>query len=390
MTNQTASAEPELKGIDYAQINLTTLTTALKEAGIKVTAKHDTAQRVKLLQDYELSQAPNDDELPEQDRKLGSCSVCFAVSQLSRPACPFCGTSEDQPTADAPVQAPPPKSPKAAAKAKAEKAPKEPTAPKEEAPTKEEKAIVKADAGKITKKNVQEIEGLERRIKGLLADSLGSHWKLGRELQGVMESGAWKYRVGETGKPVFSGFGDWVHKTFGLTPQHARGLMAVSLAYTEKQVREVGMSKLQLILRVPPEVRGKLEEHAADASLADVREEVQRLAPGGTRAPLPRGDAKARSHTRALGAEQATAKRIKAANEVTAVFVLNRYELPMFARAKSIETGEPVRARTINADPHGVLELHNGVQIHVQIVEDENGIGVVLDFKRESEEAAAE
>lgn len=389
MSNEQATAQtttPQLKGVDLARVNLTTLNAALKEAGIKVTAKTKVEERVKLLQEYELAQCPNDDELPEQDRKLGDCSECFGVSQLSRPACPYCGTSEEQPSAAAPVQAPPPRSPKAA-KAKEPKAPKA-----DEAPTEESKAVVKAEGGKITKKNIQEIEGLERRIKGLMEDSKVSFWKLGRELQGVFTTGAWKYRVDAEGKLLFKGFGEWVKSTFDISPQYARDLMAIASTYNEKEVRALGTAKLTILLRLPPEQREVVAEQAGNMSLKEVSTEVRRLAPGGTRGAATRTDSKARPHLSGKNAEQATARRIKSANEVTAVFALSRYELPMFARAKSIESGEPIRARTVNADPHGVLDLHNGVRVHVQIVEDENGLGVVLDFKREAseEEDAAE
>lgn len=359
-------------------VNLTTLNAALKEAGIKVTAKTKVEERVKLLQAYELEQCPDDNKKPEAERELGDCTVCNGVSQLKRPACPYCGTAEEQPSPVAPVANPPPKSAKEA-KAK--------TADKPKA------TIAKASDGKISKKNVDEINGIERRIKGLLADSVESHWTVGRELGSVLKGGQWKYRADDEGKPAFKAFGDWVHETFGITPQYARQLVAVSEAYTVKQVREIGVKKLAISLRLPEEVRAEVVAKAAGgATVKEVEAEVQRIAPGGTRAPIERNDSLARPHqtTKNAAANKPKPTRTPKAHEVTAVLALQRYELPMFARAKSTETEEPVRAKTIAAGPQAILDLQNGVQIHVRIVEDETGISTVLEFKRVGAEAEVE
>lgn len=375
---------PAVQSVDLARVNLTTLNAALSEAKIKVTSKTKVEERVRLLQEYELRQCPGDDELPEDQRRLGDCTVCNGVSQLSRPACPYCGTAEEQPSPVAPVANPPPKS----AKAAKSKVPEKPAA----------KAVVKvADAGKITKKNVEEIVGIERRIKGLLADSVESMWTLGRELGSVLKGGQWKYRLGDDDKPAFKAFGDWVHETFGITPQYARQLVAVSEAYTAKQVREVGVKKLAIALRLPEEARAELVEKAAGgATVREVEAEVQRLAPGATREPVASGAATARPGVSAANARRAAEGAAKPSyvpkeNEVTAVLALRRYELPMFARAKSAETSAPVRAKTISSNPTAVLEIENGVRVIGKVVEDADGLILVLEFERlVADKAAAE
>lgn len=389
MSNPTpaAVAASDTKSVDLARVDLTVLNAVLKEAGIKVTSKTKVEERVRLLEAYELEQCPKDNELPEAERKLGDCTVCNGVSQLSRPACPYCGTAEDQPAPTAPALNPPPKSAKAS-KAKAATKPAEETAPKTA-------ALAKAPAGKITKKNVEEIVGIERRIKGLIADSIEGHWKVGRELAQVLKNGQWKYRVGDDGKPSHKAFGDWVSETFGITVQYARQLIAVSDSFTAAQVREVGVKKLTFALRLPEENRDEMAARAADMPATAVEAEVQRLAPGATRAPTVNGSSStARPGVSAANARRAAEgaarpSRTPKANEVTAVLALQRYELPMFARAMSAEADAPVRAKTVSAGPHAVLDLQNGVQLVVKIVEDETGLISVLEFKRVADEQAA-
>lgn len=386
MSSQATEAAASPHAFDYSKVNLTTLNAALNEAGIKVTSKTKVEERVRLLQEYELQQCPDDAKLPEEERKLGDCTICNGASQLSRPACPYCGTAEEQPSPVAPVANPKPKSQKAQAK---------PDKPKPA-------ALAKAGDGKISKKNLDEINGIERRIRGLFADSVEGQWTVGRELASVLKGGQWKYRVGEDGKsPAFKSFGDWVHETFGITPQYARQLVAVSEAYTVKQVREIGVKKLAITLRLPEEARAELVEKAAGgATVREVEAEVQRIAPGATREPVANGSPNARpgaaqqaaagGRARAAKNEAAKPTRTPKPNEVTAVLALGRYELPMFARAKSAETDEPVRAKAINAGPTAVLEIENSVRIVGKVVEDETGLILVLEFERMKETVAAE
>ncbi len=371
-------------GVDTARVNLTTLNAALKDAGIKVTSKTTLPQRVELLAKFELDACKDDATLPEEQRKGGDCSVCGGVSQLSRPACPFCGTSEEQPSPNAPVAAPPPKSRKeAAARAK-------PPAKAKGKPPVDKKALAKAEAGKVLKANVDQLDQAERRIQGLLKDGMSAQWKLGREINTVFTNGLFKFRVDANGKPRHN-FGAWCEAN-NLSVQYARSLMHVAANYTEAQVRDVGVTKLGIVLRAPKELRGELLEKAAGgASRNEIEEEVRRVAPGATRETIGSGSDAARpglagtGGRRARAAAGATSARVVGANEVTAVFALTRYEVPMFARAKSAETGDPIRATTVASDPHAVLALQNGVQLHIRWVESPEGLISVIEFKREEE-----
>ena len=216
---------------------------------------------------------------------------------------------------------------------------------------------------------------------------MSSHWKLGRELTAVLKSGAYKYRLASDKTPVHANFNSYCGAELGLSSQYARSLMAVAETFSEQQVREIGVTKLKFIARVPEETRAELLAKAADLPSREVERAVQEAAPGGQRDAIERDDSKARPHLRAVNSEQNTAKptRAVAPNEATAVIVPERVELPMFARAKDLETEKPIRAKTLAANPFCVYELQNGMQLHIKWVEDDAGLMTIVEFKRAAE-----
>ncbi len=408
-----------VRGVDTARVNLTVLTAALKEAGLKFTAKTSLEERVALLADYELEQHADDPKLPEDQRKLVECDQCFGMSSVDRPCCPFCGTGEDKPSEDSPVADPPPRSAKEAkakkaqapeeeeskpeakekprktrsevAKEKAEKPAKDKPEPKEE-PAKE-KAEVKATSGKLTKAQIGELDVIERRIKGLYQDGMSNLWQVGKSLCEAMEKGLWKRRLDSEGSPVHATFAAWVSSTFGIKTHHARALMAVSKSFTEKQVRDVGVTKLDLILKLPPgAAREEMVARAGEFTSRELDSEVRRLGgsgkervevgeEGATRNnPLTQRQAVIEANRKRAGERRAL--RSVGENEVTAVIQLQQYTLPLFARAKSAETSELVRAKTVAADPHAALDLQNGIRLYIKIVEDDEGLVALLEYRR--------
>lgn len=392
MTESAATSSTSLvRGVDLNLVNLTVLNAALAEAGIKVTAKMKVDERVSLLADHDAEKIGPDPTLG------GACDKCGGVSLIARPSCPFCGTGEDQPAADSPVAKPAPRSKKEAA-AKAPKAEKPAKAPKvkpekpakaepEAKPEKPSKALAKAPATQITATQVKELDQTVRRLKGLISDTMSSHWKLGRELTEVMKTGIYKYRLDSGKLPAHANFAAFCSTELSLSSQYARSLMSVAEAFTEDQVRKIGVTKLKFLARVPEDLRGELLEKAADLPTRAFEAEVQNVAPGATREPIARDDSKARPHTRARNTTENKAKptRAVAPNEATAVIVPERVELPMFARAMSAETEQPIRAKTLAADPFCVYELQNGMQMHIKWVEEDDGLMTVLEFKRAAE-----
>lgn len=382
-----------VRGVDLAHVNLTVLNTALKEAGLKVTAKTTVEERVIAMADHDAKAIGGEKE------KGGSCDKCGGISLLSRPSCPYCGTGDEQPMPDAPAAKPAPRSRKEAAAAKAAKPIKasksKPEPAKVDPPQKPDKPKPLAKTSgtaAITPANVKELEGVTRRLKGLVSDTMTSHWKLGRELISAMKSGVYKYRIGPDKLPVHANFGAYCSTELGLSSQYSRSLMAVAETFTEKQVREIGVTKLKFIARVPEEVRGELLEKAANLPSREIERQVQEIAPDGARAPIERDDVKARPHLRDVNAKQNKAKptRAVAPNEATAIIVPQRVELPMWARAKSAETQEQVRAKTLGANPFCIYDLQNGMQLHIKWVEDDDGLVSVVEFKRVDDTVEAE
>ncbi len=384
-----------VRGVDLSFVNLTELNKALDEAGIKVTAKIKVDERVILLADHDAKEIGGD------KAKGGACDKCGGISLLSRTSCPYCGTGDEQPMPNAPAAKPAPRSRKEAAAAKAAKPaadqkaaaaakkakPDKPKPPVKAKPDKPKPTLAKTGGSSITPTNVKELDQVTRRLRGLIADTMTSHWKLGRELASVMKTGVYKYRV-KDGVPVHSNFGAYCATELGLSSQYSRSLMSVAETFSEQQVRDVGVTKLKFIARVPEETRAELLAKASGLSTRELEAEVQEVAPGAQRQALEHaGQGKRTSHLRAVNAEQNQAKptRAVAPNEATAVIVPERVELPMWARARDLETEQPIRAKTLAANPFCVYELQNGMQLHIKWVEDDVGLMTIVEFKRAAE-----
>jgi hypothetical protein len=404
---ESASKTVLVRGVDIKRVDLTTLTSALKEAGIKFNAKTSLEERVTLLADHELEAIGDDDARPEGEKLGADCDQCFGVSLLSRDCCPFCGTGDTQPAEDSPVANPSPRSAKEAKAKKAEKPAEDdkPAKKKRSEVSKAEPAevtetkVVKVDAsaGKITKAMISDLDQRERRITGLMGDAMEDHWKLGHELKAALDEQIWKRRIAEDGKPVYGSFAQWCVTVFNISAVFARSLMAVSVAYTAKEVRAIGPNKLDVILKLPPEKRAEMVAKAAGMSHREVQSEVRRLAPGGTNEervinPDPvkgrPGVAEANKRRAREAAERPKARVVVADNEVTTVIQLQRYEVPLFARAKSAESGESIRAKNVASDPHAALDLQNGVRAYFQVVEDDEGLSLIVEYKRVDADAA--
>lgn len=403
--SETASAAPAkqlVRNVDLALVNLTTLNAALKLCGLKVTARTKVEDRVVLLADHELELCKGDDKLEDADKLGGACSFCGGVSRFKDyAACPFCGTGEDQPVADSPAAAPAPKSAKAAKAGNLGKAAKAGKSKKEPKPSPaERRALATVETGKVALANTKLLEQAERRITGLLGDAMASQWKLGFEINKVYTAGLFKYRV-VNGKPVhtFSGWCD----SLGISPQYSRSLMHVAANFTEKQVRDIGVSKLSIVLRLPHDAREQaLANAAGGATRSELEAEVRSIAPGASREHIASGDTThARPGLAASNAEDGAqtargekrrqrAGRAVAANELTAIIMQKLYDIPLFARAKSAETSEPLRATNLASDPHAVLQLENSVALHFRIIEDDDGLRLTMNVQRADDSTAAE
>ncbi len=418
MTNPSTAL---IRGVDPARVNLTVLTAALKEAGLKFSAKTSVEERITLLADHELEAIGDDEARADADKLGGECDVCFGTSLLTRPACPFCGTGNDQPAADAPVTNPPPRSAKEAkSKAKAGKqADKQPEAEAAAKPTKKRgdvkkkvdtveepeateaeaveapKSVVKAGSGKLTKTQIGELDVIERRIKGLYQDGLSNLWQVGKSLKEAMDKGLWKRRVNDDGSLVHGTFAAWCSRVFEISPTYARTLMAVANNFSEQQVRQLGPTKLDLTLKLPKGLREEMVAKASELSIRELDTEVRKLG-GVSKERVENPDEKgarpsvAEANRKRAGEKRPRAARPVADNEVTAVIQLKQYELPLFARAKSAETGAHVRAKTVSADPHAALDLMNGVRLYVKIVEDDEGLVALLEYARVDSETEAQ
>jgi hypothetical protein len=209
--------------------------------------------------------------------------------------------------------------------------------------------------------SLAEVERLDReadRIRGLVLDAASGHWRLGTALAEVKQTGIWKYRVGDDGKPAYTNFVRFCEAEIGLRGQWMGELISMSAELTEDQVRRLGPTKATIVAKAAPEKRPRLLREAPKLSARELSARVRQ-----TRVP---------SNDVAEPAAQAKPTRPRAQNEVTAVFALKRYELPFSAEGDGCHVA--------------ALDLMNGVRVQVRVSLEGNAVTGSVEFERLPEE----
>lgn len=113
-----------------------------------------------------------------------------------------------------------------------------------------------------------------QRIKRLKSDMARNYYHLGVMLAEVYDRGLWKLRV-KGGNQVYSDFAQWTRAEAGLGRTQALKMIDVATNFSEKEVKDIGHTRLAVALQVPPEYRDRMVEKAhAGASKRDLEKEV--------------------------------------------------------------------------------------------------------------------
>jgi hypothetical protein len=348
--------------------------------------------------------------ISEED--LCKCERCGGEGPATHPSCPFCGLlAAADPTNVEPLAA---KMAADDAATPAKKKNKKTTPDAAEVPTKKEEetmtttATVESGKGKKGKKTTTAlatvpkgtiapveakgaiVEGTEvvysvgdldralQRIEVLKATASCSVWALGQELREVKEKKLWKFRVTK-GKAAYTSFDQFCENEAKLSSTHAYSLIEIAENFSEKDVQEFGTSKLTLLLKVAPEDRPALKESAKKKSKRQLASEVSKVV-------KERGGAKKKNPKHSAAAKKGAAAKHAKSDKITIAMIEGRKTVKLFAKPESIRNIDwkaLKRAKTIDAQPFGKLELTNEVSILLAVVKTEEGLEIVANIRRD-------
>lgn len=255
-------------------------------------------------------------------------------------------------------------------------------------PKKKGLAVVKEDAitveGTEVIYTVTDLDRSLERIRVLKATAAASVWALGQELRDVREKKLWKFRLTAKGKAMYTSFDQFCEQEARLSSTHAYSLIEIAENFSEQEVGEFGTSKLTLLLKVAPEDRPALKETAKKSSKRALAKEVATVV-------RERGGAKKKNPKHSEAAKKGAAAKHSASaskgDKITVAAIEGRKTVKLYAKPESIRNIDWKslrRAKTIDAQPFGKLELGNEVSMLFAIVKTDDGLDLVVNIRRES------
>lgn len=347
------------------------------------------------------------------ENDMAKCERCAGEAPASIVNCPFCGlegeTDEDDDDEDEeakPESAPAPK--KTAAAKKAEKA------EKAEKNDKTEDAMQTQANGSGTKKastalattgnakpvkaepeprteivmTADDLDKAVERVRKLKVFAAKAAYALGHELLAINEQKLWKLRLGEKGKAKYTSFDQFVEQECQISHTHAYNLISIAKDFTEEDMNVFGTTKLAIMLKAPEEVRPALKEKAKTHSANQLRQEARKAAEERGHTNKKKKHARDYANMGKKGAKAtATKKTTKAASDkITIATIEGKKIVNLFAKPDSmrnIDWGSLKRAKTIDAQPFGRLELTNEVTMTFALVKNDAGLQLKIDIRRD-------
>lgn len=387
-----------VEGILMRRVNAASVDAVLAALDISVHPKAPIEKRVEVLSKHF---AKSDD--------LSECDVCGGFSDPDLPACPFCNDGEEgvpqgleaklaaeddeEPPASSQDEVPPvpeqsssgdleaqaaeeesESDPKTAVRERrrvrkpVQKAPP-PAAhatPKEKAST----ALAKVN-GATTVQTVKTLDKAVAELRAAIQDARVSAYHLGLRLYAVFHADLWKLRPGEKSTVKYKTWDQFLEAEVPeITTRYAYQLMKVSQAYAEKEVNEVGVTKLYITLQVDEkEVQARLLEQAkGGASKSDLIREA--------RASKPAKASSGKDHSRTQRQKTGT-KAGKGESKITVVALLGKHTSKAYANGS-----EDKEARRLADQPWGYIDMVNDVRVFVSLVETPKGLRFKWDIRR--------
>lgn len=341
--------EPTVQGVKVEKVKIALINKALKDAGIEI-GEMSATEKVEALQ-FHNKKAAGD---------KATCGVCGGVAPEDLEACPFCGDEGVEDDAK--------------------------TGKRAKLATVTSLAVVKEKAGKIVPKGVLRFEPVEMTEKALneiteRAKKIGErakhdYWDMGRVLGTVYESSIWKLRT-KGGKPVYTSFNQYVAAEIGVHPQTAFNMIDVAKAFPESKIKEIGGSKLSLVLKAPEAERDSImKEIEAGAGHRQVKAKVDK-------ARKKHKVIKRDTGRKKMPVGKQTKKRIDGRMTVAMVEATKSFEL--WAKpAKKLKEGEKPtkRAKNLGDEPWAIEKLANNVERIYSIVHSSQGWKLKIETRR--------
>jgi hypothetical protein len=345
------------------------------------------------------------------DDLVADCDKCRGASDPDAvPFCPFCGDGDDgaaavgdppeegggedvgvpeedgdaeepgdgeDPPAPAAVvpESPASKDQKLVKKERAKKAPKaekaeKPTVPPpESAPVKKDAlakkgdaavALSDADAQRILDADVAEVRSLDRELNTY-------NWRLAQKLIEIGNSEHWKYRKTAEGKVAYRTFEEFANAELDITREYAQTLMRVGLRFKEKEVVELGVTKLRAVLNAPVQKQ---------------EEAFKRLKEGASRREVEKFTVKkAKEKKQSAGAAERAPKG--GTSQITVATMLGKQTVALFKKPDGKRGSEDVPAKRLADAPWGMIDLANDVRMWFTVLANKKGELVLkLETKR--------
>lgn len=390
---RTAVVATKIHGVDASVISEDAINAGLEQLDIAPSKSVDLPEKVKILQE-EFGKMSKD--------MLAQCTMCKQVSALSLDKCPFCGTGEGASAeasagASSAVDVPEPgdevTEPEEGEEEEDEEDEEEERAAKTEPPpppvaqevTKRrgrppstKLALVKGHGAPLKKPVVEGVleEGpvaeLQRRIdeiRELQKSAFVGSWQLAKKVSELEDSNIWKTRMSEDGKTHYKKYADFAKVHLGMSRRYVIDIIKVYREFPEKEVKELGFSKLRLMAYVLPEKRDEMMAKA-------------------------KAGASKRQMERALGRKNADAldKRpkkddgpqpSKAGGKITVALLEGKQKVPMYRKPTSKDDIAKKPAKKIGETPWAELKLENDTRMFITLSTNVRGeIMLLAEVKR--------
>jgi hypothetical protein len=329
-------------------------------------------------------------ELPKS--RIGQCEDCGGFSDLQINECPYCGAidseSDQTDVDDEPLK----KEPLKKEQLKKEQPKKEPLKkeqPKKEQPKKEspKKEQLKKEQPKkeqpsrlkivgTTKSDVlssntylveKDLDDSISKLKEATLQTSRGLYEFGMELKRLEDLSLWKLRDNGT---RYHSFEQFCREELKISRQHAYRIMRVVSNYTENQIEQFGIIKLNISLQIPEESRADLLGDGSD-SARTISKRAKELAQNETKS------------RQTLPIDRKTA--------VTVAIVPGIVEIPMMKRSGDADapmgkTTQP--ATSLKDDPWFRYPLTNNVVLSVRLTRNDKGeIIAIVEHRRMIETA---
>lgn len=332
------STKPERVGsVFFAKADKVHVDAALTQLGVK--PEGSLAARVAQLNEA-FGKLNETHDLYVCDEEAGGCGAEFTEEfEL----CPYCGMADDDDD----------EAPAAAANGKANG-----------------KGTALAKAPDPLPKNLAKFSDsdLDDDVKAIIAlkqQTAICMWDLGAAIKRNYDREFWKLRRNDTGGPLYRNVKQFWAQELGFSHTYCYSLMEVAKHFKKADVKEVGTTKLALILRAPEKKRPSLLKAAkGGASKADIAKKVREA------------NANADGGATVTGDDGAPRKR-----RISIAVVPGRKTVKLFAKPKS-KNDDPKRARKMGDLPFGTVLFDNNTQMTAKLA-DKNGEWVlIVEFDR--------